>query len=187
MVSHVRHMILCVLLGFDFTIFAKGFDSPVLCPGSDKYEFDTAHLMFDLPKELNYADLVEIANDLMHETDNPDLRDIEVRQSIDYSYKDLPVFTHYTGRYRTYQFPEEEVEYIVIRPLSDCYINADIPHSKHTHIYSRAFERDEINIALVKELILKDVLVFPLSERGLKWICATKLPHDHCTEVNADT
>lgn len=174
-----------ILFSFHNPGFAKEKNtSSVLCPSTNIYDLDQAHLMFEIPKDLDYQSLVQISNEIIQESSDPNLHEIEVRQSM-HNGKELPIFTHFTGKYKTFQFPEPEMEIIVIRPFADC-LNTDIEDTgPETHVLTGAFENDILNLAVVQQLLDKDIDIRPVSKRGLQWLCTVRPEREECEDLDS--
>jgi len=159
-------------------------ESPVTCRSSDPHQWDVAHLVFELRNNLDYKDIVKVANEMVEESDDPDIQQIEVLQSKDYQYKDLPILVYDTGKYKVYQHhPEKELKFVVIRPIEDCFDEENRTHTRKTFVYSRAFEKEEINIAVVRQLLNEGLEVHPLTKRGMGWICAVDPRTPECAAL----
>lgn len=164
---------------------AKGKDdSAITCRSSNPHEMDAAHLIFELSGNLDYKSIVKVANEMVEESSDPDIQQIEVRQSIDYEYRDLPVLVYDTGKYKKYQLPEKVLEFVVIRPVKECFDAEGQTYNDKTFVYSRAFEKEEINIAVVRQLLDNNVILQALTNRGQAWICAVSPENPECATLN---
>ncbi len=152
----------------------------VLCPSADTYNIDTAHLLLKVPESMDIQSLIEIANSLI-ESEDPDVHDMEVRQSMLYAYKNLPVLTQFTGDYKTFQYPERQLEFVVLRPVKDCVVDG-INFEERNFLYSRSFSKEDTNIAIVRQLLEKGIQLIPLTKRGEFWICSIQSHHDFCLQ-----
>lgn len=170
-------MFLCVqTLGFASND-ARSNESSVQCPSADTIDLDMAHLAMDVPLDFDFKTLVQgITDEMAQENDEPLTEEIQVQNSINFGYTNLTVLKHFTGRYKTVpsQVPEPIIEFVVIRPISDCITIDEKTYSTSYQVYSREFENDSLNIAVVRQLLDHDISVKALSPKGRAWICAVQ-------------
>lgn len=156
----------------------------LLCPGSDADSVDEAHVKFEVQGDMDHQEMVGIAAQIINNSTDPNLKELEPRQNLYYAYKDLPILIRESG-YKTFQFPEKKFEYVVLRPIEECLVTQELESAERYYVYTRAFDKEEINIAVIHEIMRRGGEVDALSPRGQSWICAANSEAPNCKLLHA--
>lgn len=138
----------------------------VVCPSTSPWSHDYAHIKFNMPKGFSHDDLISQVKSKLEIHPNKRIRGIFNKKSSHFEYQGLPVFAFRTGQFKTYQYPEEIIEYVVLRKSSDCLSEGQ----EGEYLYTRSFSDDELNQALVSILIVIAGPIVPVSHKGELWL-----------------
>lgn len=154
---------------------------PSLCPVTDQFDYEEAHVAF----VISDRDILQIRNEITKLLERDYQTFLKPKDSILKTYKHKAVLWFTAGKEKVFQYPESQREFIAIRQVGDCILNADkeevlAPYVHKTYILTRSFFDENLNTAITSALISIADKFIPLSTQGESWICQSSPTNSFC-------
>ncbi|MBI2602365.1 MAG: hypothetical protein HYW48_04850 [Deltaproteobacteria bacterium] len=176
---------LSTLVAVSFVILGFGNASQAAsmqCPSYDGLT-DDVHLVFQFEGKTDFRKISSAVVNYLRNSHYQEARQIEASLSRDLDSNTLVIFSYHTGTFKTYPYPVEEVEKVILSDLEDCVSTQRISIGPDTTslVFSQSFgSRPNLNLALVDALFALSEDVEVMSDQGKGWLCAVAPEHEAC-------